>query len=164
VWHPVLVHLRATLGLPRHPAQVVVSASGALRAEDLMFNVPEVPVFLVTTDGGAPRLASILERRPWVRAVSAGESLDLRAALSRLRREYGVRTVSAIGGRTLATSLLDAGAVADLYLTTGAAAGGEPNTPFYAGRGFERALCVRKALGAPGSEVVFEHFVVGASG
>ena len=49
VWHPEIVALRHELGLSRHPAQVVVSATGHhLDLEgSLLFNVPEVPVFLL---------------------------------------------------------------------------------------------------------------------
>ena len=43
VWHPELVALRASLDLPRHPAQIVVSGRGRLNFDALLFNVPEVP-------------------------------------------------------------------------------------------------------------------------
>jgi hypothetical protein len=47
VWHPELVALRASLGLARHPAQIVVSKEGrGLDFTSLVFNVPDVPVFL----------------------------------------------------------------------------------------------------------------------
>jgi hypothetical protein len=44
VWHPEIVALRRELGLPRHPAQIVVSRRGHINLEaSLLFNVPEVP-------------------------------------------------------------------------------------------------------------------------
>jgi hypothetical protein len=41
VWHPELVALRASLGLPRHPMQIVATLHGIDLEHDLMFNVPE---------------------------------------------------------------------------------------------------------------------------
>lgn len=65
VWHPEIVALRHQLGLPRHPAQVVVSRRGRLNIEDsLLFNVPEVPVFLVITREGLEPLTGALAQRP----------------------------------------------------------------------------------------------------
>jgi hypothetical protein len=57
----------------------------------------------------------------------------LRASLARLRAQHGIRRISAIGGRRTATSLVDAGLVQDLCLTTSTIEGGEPGTPWYAG-------------------------------
>ena len=53
VWHPELIALRESLGFPRHPAQVVVSKRGHVDLASLLFNVPDVPVFLI---GGEPVL------------------------------------------------------------------------------------------------------------
>src|SRR5262249_40378030 len=48
VWHPELVSLRYSLGLDRHPVQIVVSFEGHLDIErTLLFNVPSVPVFVI---------------------------------------------------------------------------------------------------------------------
>ena len=70
VWHPELVALRASLGLRRHPAQIVVSKRGGLNLAALLFNVPDVPVFLVAGDECAARHASALRSRPWIRLIS----------------------------------------------------------------------------------------------
>ena len=48
VWHPELVELRASLGLPRHPIQIVATLRGLPFEESLILNVPELPVILVT--------------------------------------------------------------------------------------------------------------------
>jgi len=69
-----------------------------------------------------------LERRPWITAVAMDTPQELAGAMRRLRA-MGITRVSCIGGRTLARQLLDAHLVDDLYLTTSAMAGGEPNTP-----------------------------------
>ena len=44
VWHPELVALRASLGLPRHPIQIVATLRGLELDAACMFNVPELPV------------------------------------------------------------------------------------------------------------------------
>ena len=42
--------MRQGLGLPRYPAQIVATLNGNLGIEsDLMFNLPGVPVFILTT-------------------------------------------------------------------------------------------------------------------
>lgn len=158
VWHPELVALRASLGLPRHPAQIVLSADGRIRPDEvLLFNVPDVPVFLVTSSAGRERLAASLELRPWVTPI-VGRSLmaqfdDLRAR--------GIHRACSVGGRRSATALVDAGLVRDLYLTTTPSTAGEPNTPWYVGK---RSLSLTPVLvkewdGEEGA-VRFEQFVV----
>jgi riboflavin biosynthesis pyrimidine reductase len=58
----------------------------------------------------------------------------------------------------LATALIDAGLVQDIYLTTAPVPGGEPGTPFYTGSGPLRTTGVLTKAGR-GKEigVVFEH-------
>ena len=68
----------------------------------------------------------------------------------------GVARISAIGGRTIARAMIDAGLIQDLYLTTSPRPGGEPNTPLYPTR-LDGRLVVRKRGTGPESGVVFEH-------
>lgn len=159
VWHPALVRLRERLGKPRHPAQVIASASGNLNvAGGLLFNVPEISVVILTTDAGAATLHEHTRARPWITVISSGPRADLTNHARRLRRDSGILRVSAIGGRSLATGLIDAGLISDLYLTTSPFEAGTPNTPMYGGtRRWQRELVVRKRSGAG---VVFEHFVL----
>jgi riboflavin biosynthesis pyrimidine reductase len=134
VWHPELVALRRDLSLPRHPAQIVVSTEGNVDLDrGLLFNVPEVPVYLIAGARCRDRCAEGFARRPWI-TVIALERGNLREALERLRSAHGIDRISAVGGRSIATSLIDAGLVQDICLTTTARVGGEPNTPFYIGR------------------------------
>ena len=134
IWHPELVALRTALGLERYPAQVVATRSGDLNIESaLLFNVPELRVFILTDDTGAEELKPHTRRRPWIRVLSGGRESDVIAGLKTLRADHGIARVSCIGGRTLTTQLIDAGVVQDLYLTTSPKPGGEPNTPFYTG-------------------------------
>ena len=69
VWHPELVALRASLGLRRHPAQIVVSKRGRVDVDALLFNVPDVRVFLIAGDECIARHESALRARPWVRLI-----------------------------------------------------------------------------------------------
>ena len=63
VWHPELVALRASLDLPRHPAQIVVSKHGQFNFDALLFSVPEVPVFVIAAAEHMTCHASILRAR-----------------------------------------------------------------------------------------------------
>ena len=132
VWHPELVALRASLGLPRHPAQIVVSKRGRLDVDALLFNVPHLRVFLLAGDECLARHGSAIGARPWVRAIRVNGD-DLGLAFERLRLEERIQRISAIGGRFTATQLVDAGLTRDIYLTTTSLEGGEPNTPWYSG-------------------------------
>lgn len=162
IWHPELVALRASLGLPRYPIQIVATRSGELEVESsLLYNVPDVRVFILTEDKGAEALERHVRERPWITVLSAGKQSDVIAGLKTLQVEHGINRVSSIGGRTLTTQLIDAGVVQDIYLTTSAKPGGEPNTPFYTGsKRLKDTRVVRKAGRDEETGVVFEHFVI----
>ena len=98
VWHPEQVALRSSLGLPRHPAQIVVSRRGSVDIDALLFNVPEVRVFLIAGDSCRARHEAALRPRPWVTLIPFNGD-DLYPAFERLRSENGIQRVSAIGGR-----------------------------------------------------------------
>jgi len=160
VWHPELVALRASLNLPRHPAQIVVSKLGQFNFDALLFSVPSVSVFVIAATEYMARHASILQARPWIRHVPL-DADDLRLPIDRLREE-GIRRVSAIGGRFTATRLVDAGLCQDLYLTTTSKDGGEPGTPWYSGTNLPPTRAItRKAWFDGGSPILFEHVLIG---
>jgi riboflavin biosynthesis pyrimidine reductase len=160
VWHPELAALRASLGLQRHPAQIVVSKRGRVDIGALLFNVPGVQVFLIAGDECLARHEQALRARPWVRVLPMNGD-DLRPALEGLRVE-GVHRVSAIGGRFTATQLVNAGLVQDIYLTTTSLEGGEPATPWYTGTPAPRLTPItRKQWDERGSRVVFDHSSIG---
>ena len=161
VWHPEIVALRQGLGLPRHPAQVVVSRRGRVNIEaSLLFNIPDVPVFLVIGPDGRHTHEKALADRPWITVVPLTDD-GLADAFRRLRHDHGLTRISVVGGRTVATSLVDEGLIQDLCLTTTAFDGGQPNTPFYAGdRAPAFELIVRKR-GTGSHSITFEHFAVG---
>lgn len=162
IWHPQLVALRTSLGLPRYPVQVVATRSGELDMEGaLLYNVPQLRVVILTEDAGARALKPYIRQRPWIQVLSAGRKSDVIAGLKILRAEHGIDRASSIGGRTLTTQLIDAGVVQDIYLTTSPRLGGEPGTPFYtSGRPLNTTLSVRKTGRDDEAGVVFEHLVL----
>lgn len=160
VWHPEVIALRRTLGLARHPAQIVVSKEGRVDVDALLFDVPEVPAYLIAGDDGALRLRTWLRERPWIRHIPL-DAHDLRPAIDRLRVDEGIRRISAIGGRSTATRLVDAGLVQDLYLTTTSRGGGEPGTPWYTGAIAPTLDVVTKKAWSDGrGDIVFEHAII----
>ena len=157
VWHPELVALRRDFGRTRHPAQVIVTSRGALHIETaLMFQVPEIPVYLVTASETASSLRLRVATRPWVQVVDAGQPPSMRTALRELRSR-GIDTVSAIGGRTTARALLREQVVHDLYLTTSAKEGGEPHTPLLDEPLNAPAVVIKRGTG-PEEGVRFVHY------
>jgi hypothetical protein len=57
VFHPQIVALRAALGHPRHPAQLIVTDRADLPIErGLMFQVPELRVIIITKSATVPPL------------------------------------------------------------------------------------------------------------
>ena len=160
VWHPELVRLRATLGLPRHPVQIVASTIAMNLDESLMFNVPEVGVVLLTLERAARSIEDPLRARPWITVVRMQTPEDLLAAFEQLRLAH-IERISCDGGRTLARALLEARLVDDVYLTTAPRAGGEPGTPLHV-RPWRGAVIVRKYGTGVETGVVFEHIVANA--
>lgn len=157
VWHPELVALRSARGLPRHPAQVIVTERGNLRLEDgLMFQEPELRVLLISGSAAAERLRAQLESRPWIEVIDAGQPLSMRRGMEALRAR-GIGVVSAVGGPRTATALIDEGLVSDVYLTTSAISAGEPGTPFYYGPPLAWPRVVEKAGTGAETGVRFEH-------
>lgn len=159
VTHPQIVALRRELGLPRHPAQIVLSETGRIDFASRVFSTPDVPVFLLAGDACVRQCALEVRRRPWITMVPING--DLAAALTTLRNEHGIDRISAVGGRHTATSLVDAGLVQDIHLTTSAIEAGEPNTPWYVGRQPRRLdLIVRKKEETVERPIVVEHFAL----
>ena len=158
VWHPELVELRAAMGLPRHPIQIVATLGGLTFDDTLLFNVPELPVIVISTAVWVEKMKEALARRPWIRTVAMAQPDDLPSAFRGLR-SIGVARISAIGGRTIARAMIDAGLVQDLYLTTSPRPGGEPNTPL-SPTPLNGTLVVRKLGTGPEAGVVFEHLIL----
>jgi len=160
ITHPELVALRLELGLPRHPAQIVVSERGNFDLSSRIFSTPDVPVFLLAGEKGIEKTAADLRARPWITIIPIDGNLP--DAMLRLRRDHGVSRISAVGGRALATSLVDAGLVQDIYLTTSAIDAGEPNTPWYVGPvAPQLQMIVSKREDVAEAPIQVEHFAIG---
>jgi riboflavin biosynthesis pyrimidine reductase len=160
IWHPELVHLRLERGKPRHPAQVIVTDRADLAIERaLIFQIPDLPVFIATRTPAVGPLQQRVAGRPWIEVVDSGNPLSLTGALRHLKSQ-GLSVISAIGGRRTATALLNEHLVDDIYLTTSPIDAGEPNTPYYEGPPLPLArVLLKQGLGAEAG-VRFEHFVV----
>jgi len=160
VWHPEMVALRQALGLPRHPAQIVMTNNGRVNLDALLFNVPEVRVFVIAGAAGRSGVEKAIANRPWITVVPI-DPRSTRETFSQLRRDHGLSRISVIGGRTTASALVEAGLVQDLHLTTSSLTGGKPHTPWYAGqRPPALDVVVKKEESGP-TPVIFEHLAIG---
>jgi riboflavin biosynthesis pyrimidine reductase len=157
--HPELVALRLELGLPRHPAQMVISNDGKFDLDARVFTTPDVPVYLLAGDACVKKVGAAVARRRWITLLPINN--DLPAAFLRLRRDHGIGRISAVGGRVTATSLVDAGLVQDIYLTTSPIDGGEPNTPWYVGDRPPRLKTIVKKREVADAPILFEHLAIG---
>jgi riboflavin biosynthesis pyrimidine reductase len=159
VWHPELVLARCAAGRYRHPAQVVVTASGSIPFDHcVMFDEPTLKVIVVTRGSVAPSLRARLHDRPWIEVIDAGEPLSLFSALRQLRAK-GIRTISAVGGQRTADHLLRDGLVTDLYVTR--QLGGAPlvDGRLYEGPPLLRRRLLAKAGCDDADGICFEHLV-----
>jgi riboflavin biosynthesis pyrimidine reductase len=155
VWHPEIVRLRESLGLPRHPTQIVATLRGLPFGDTLLYNMPDLPVIVLTVPGYAREMEGELAARPWITPLVMEDANGLRSAFEALKK-LGQSRISVVGGRTIARALVAANLVQDLYLTTSPRPGGEPHTPLFE-KPIESELVVRKLGTGPESGVVFEH-------
>ena len=155
VWHPELVRLRQVLGQPRHPAQIIATRRGVPIDRELLYNIPELRLVLLTSSSGIAAMRDAVAERPWITPIVVDTGHSLTDAFEQLRA-MGIERISAVGGRRLATELIDAGLVQDLYLTTSPITGGEPGTPIYS-RPLDLRTVVRKRGTLHETGVVFEH-------
>jgi len=156
VWHPEMVDLRQAWGLPRHPTQIIATRRGVDLDRSLLFNVPDVPVVVLTEPDGAIAMEKGLATRPWIRLVVVNSRTDLRRAFTVLRAT-GIGRISCVGGRSLAADLLALKLIDDLYLTTSARFGGRPDTPLPT-EAFEGDVILEKRGTGEDLGVVFQHF------
>jgi riboflavin biosynthesis pyrimidine reductase len=154
---PELAALRQDLGLAKDPAQIVLSDRGRVDPDARVFSRPDVPVYLLAGPRCIDQTCRALRDRPWIHVIPIEG--DLTGAFARLRRDYGLTRISCVGGRTTATSLVDAGLVQDIYLTTTAIAAGEPDTPWYDGmRRPKLDVIVRKREDVDDRPIEFTHY------
>src|SRR5687767_2837264 len=88
VWHPELVRLRLARGHSRHPAQVIVTDRAELAIERaLIFDIEDLPVFIITRTRTAPALRERVRSRPWLRVIDGGEPVSFTSALAQLKAD-----------------------------------------------------------------------------
>lgn len=145
VYHPELVQLRRKLGKPDHPIQIIVTRGNINMDEQLMFNIPNVQVIVLTTQQGMEMLESATARHPQVELVLM-ENSDFKSAFRKLKSK-GINHISIVGGRGVASEALEAGVVTGAHITTAKEPGGKPNTPFYTGNKKVNLQVVTKRVG-----------------
>ncbi len=158
VWHPEFVDMRRARGLGRHPVQVIVTFTGDVPDESLLFADPSLRVVIVTRNSVAPWLSARLRARPWVEVIDAGEPLSLFVALTRLKA-MGIDVVAAVGGQRTAAALLRDGLVSDLYVARPTGAGAASLARLCDGPALPRRRLLSKAGGDDRPGVCFEHLV-----
>ena len=159
VTHRELIALRRDLGLSRHPAQIVLSEEGNIDLSARLYSQPHLPVFLLAGMQCVEKHSRDVRERPWITMIPTNG--DLKATLTKLRQAHGIARISCVGGRTVATTLVDAGLVQDIYLTTSAIDAGEPETPWYVGdQPPKLSVIVRKREDTPDRPIVFEHLAI----
>jgi riboflavin biosynthesis pyrimidine reductase len=121
--------LRATLGKPAPPLNVIVSASGELDLERRLFRAGEVPVLIVTTGAGARRLSD-RALPPAVRVVAASESdtLSARAVLDAIARVQPSALVLVEAGPHVMGLFFAEQALDELFLTVAPQVAGRDGT------------------------------------
>ena len=150
-------------GLSRVAADAVMAGASSV-GPSAFFTVHHPQLVALRRELGLPRhpLQIVLSRqgrsRSSTRMLVSGVD---RSVFARLRREQGIRRISCIGGPKTATALIDAGLVQDIYLTTSAVDGGEPNTPWYAGtKAPSLSTIVRKREDSALNPILFEHLAI----
>ena len=108
---------RVHLGKTAVPIAVIVTASGEIAQDGAIFQRPEQPAIVATTEVGAARLADLARTAPNVRVWSFGATVPLAALAQRLHAECGVQTLLCEGGPALFGGLLAAGMLDELFLT-----------------------------------------------
>ena len=109
---PAARQRRLDRGLGPEPLAIVISRSGQIPYEIPLFAEPEARI-VEFTGATAPR--PVAAQRELV-SLEPGE-VNLRAAMARLRSEFGVRTLLCEGGPTLFGALVAEGLVDELFLT-----------------------------------------------
>ena len=113
--HPRVLQ-RVARGLTPQPLAVAVSGSLDLNPSLRYFvNGPAGTVILTAAAAPGSRRERLAR---YATVIAEGESeIDLSAALIRLRREHGVRTLLSEGGPSLNQRLLDAGSIDEVFWT-----------------------------------------------
>jgi riboflavin biosynthesis pyrimidine reductase len=109
--------LRRGEGREPVPLHVVVTRSGMLRADAMIFNDPAVPVLVASGDEGVDRARQQVGKTPNIRFWSSGDELDYAGLVEELGRSFGVKTLLSEAGPRVYGAMLQAGVVDDEFLT-----------------------------------------------
>jgi riboflavin biosynthesis pyrimidine reductase len=107
--------LREQRGQQREPLACVVSGSLALPGDIPLLSDPTARVVILTPSSATLPEATRAQVR-YIHATRDGQ-LDFSAALTRLREDFGVRTLLCEGGPHLNSQLLSCGLVDELFLS-----------------------------------------------
>ena len=108
--------LRDAESRSKTPLQVFVTRSGDITPDAAVFHDDSLSVVVVTSEGGAERLA--VSGRSNVSVVVAGErDVDIPQALKRLHDDYGVRTLLCEGGPRVYGAFIAAEVLDEEFLT-----------------------------------------------
>jgi 5-amino-6-(5-phosphoribosylamino)uracil reductase len=118
IMDPVLYGLRQRLGLGQEKNIFVTGSARVDLSRYRVFDGNLVEATIITTSGGAARLAE-KKSHPHVRVLVAGEGdfVDLPAAMAALRREWGIRRLICEGGPTLYGYMARAGLIDEKFVT-----------------------------------------------
>lgn len=142
LYDPELTTFRTdVLKKPRHPVQVVITGSGRLDAErEYLLAVPEFTTVVLTSVSGATRLGPALRGRPRMHLLPIGaeeRTLDFARGFQALRKDFDVERMLVVGGTEVATALLEARLVDELFLTQSPRLlGGAERKTLFEGHGF----------------------------
>lgn len=127
---------RAARGLRPDPLWIVISRRGEFSGTPKAFSGgPDTSLLVLSETPDASRRA-ILEQQTRV-AVLPGPAVDALAMGRFLREEYGIKRMVCLGGPMLNATLLEAGAVDELFLTLAPKLqGGQRHATLVEGRGF----------------------------
>jgi riboflavin biosynthesis pyrimidine reductase len=110
--------LRAALGKPEPPLNVIVTASGNVNIDLPVFQSGKVKVLIVTSEQGARRIGEqVLPSHVQVHAIAGQERIDARAILDAVKQVQQSETVLVEGGAQLLGDFFAERCLDDLFLT-----------------------------------------------
>jgi riboflavin-specific deaminase-like protein len=124
---------RRERGQSEYPLRVVVSSSGDISTQLNIFNQQFSPIVIYSTRRMNAANQEALKTRAELR-LSEGERVHLPYLLNDLYQNYRVRTLVCEGGPRLARSLVEIGAIDELFLTVAPILFGGAEAPGLLGR------------------------------
>ncbi len=116
VWTEEARQKRLKLGLEPQPICAIVSARGSVPVDAAVFQDPDVPTLVFTTEQMGDEKRDALEKHATIHSVGVTE-IDFHEVLRILSEQYRVRHVLAEGGGRLNFALFHEDLVDEIYLT-----------------------------------------------